>query len=46
MKVTVDCPWCDGEAALHDDHDALVCEACGIVADLAPERREVLAAAA
>ncbi len=36
--VTIDCPWCD-EAAHVDEstNAALVCDGCGIRAEIAPE---------
>jgi primosomal protein N' len=46
MTITLECPWCDGPVALHDEDEAMTCEGCGIVATLAPEPLEVLAAAA
>jgi len=46
MTVTLECPWCDGDVALQDEADALACLACGVVAMLAADPREELAAAA
>jgi uncharacterized protein (DUF983 family) len=38
MMLTVDCPWC-AEPAMVDATEAaeLICEACGVRADLAPD---------
>jgi hypothetical protein len=46
MKVTVDCPWCDAPVALGDSDDVVACDACAVVADLAPDERVRLADAA
>lgn len=36
--VTVDCPWCAEPAMVEAaEVDELVCEACGVRADLAPD---------
>ena len=35
MTLTLECPWCDGHVALHDEDDVLACDACGVVAHLA-----------
>jgi primosomal protein N' len=46
MTLTVDCPWCDVPVGVHDDDDVIACEACGVVADLAPDAPMPLADAA
>jgi transcription elongation factor Elf1 len=36
--VTFDCPWCAEPATVDaTDLDELICEACGVRADLAPD---------
>lgn len=36
--VTFDCPWCAEPAMTESvETDAVVCEACGVRADLAPD---------
>ena len=46
MTLTLDCPWCDGHVALDDSDESLACDACGIVAAIAPDDAPTLAAAA
>ena len=38
MTTTIECPWCDGPVALHDEDDVLACDDCGVAAHLAPDR--------
>jgi hypothetical protein len=39
MTVQLDCPWCEDEVAFKVDEtrDELVCSACGITTDFAPD---------
>lgn len=46
MTLTVDCPWCSGPVFLRDEDEVIACEACDIQADLAPDERALVAAAA
>jgi uncharacterized Zn finger protein (UPF0148 family) len=45
--TTFDCPWCAEPAMVEDGDDALICEACGVRAELATDpAREAIAQAA
>ena len=46
MTVTLECPWCDGDVALAAEDGILACDACGVVAHLAPDQLAELAEAA
>jgi hypothetical protein len=44
--ITIDCPFCSGDAHVGDGVEALVCDGCGVAVDLAPDTGDVLEVAA
>ena len=44
--ITVDCPFCSGEAQVDATLDAVTCEGCGVTVEVAPDPAAVLEAAA
>jgi endogenous inhibitor of DNA gyrase (YacG/DUF329 family) len=44
--VTVECPFCAGEATTNDDLATVNCAGCGTVADVAPDAPSILEIAA
>ncbi len=35
--LMIECPWCDGPAAVEAAQDAVVCADCGIAVAIAPD---------
>jgi hypothetical protein len=35
--ITIDCPICEDTATVDESLDAVTCDACGLVASIAPE---------
>jgi hypothetical protein len=35
--ITIDCPFCDGEATTDERLTTVVCDGCGIATDVAPD---------
>lgn len=35
--LMIECPWCDGPAAVDAARDAVVCTECGIAVAIAPD---------
>ena len=44
--ITIDCPFCDGEATTDERLTTVVCDGCGIATDVAPDTTSILEAAA
>ena len=44
--ITVDCPFCSGEAQVEATLDAMTCEGCGVTVEVAPDPPLMLEAAA
>jgi hypothetical protein len=44
--ITVDCPFCDGEATTDERLTNVVCDGCGIATDVASDTASILEAAA
>jgi hypothetical protein len=44
--ITIDCPFCDGEATTDERLTTIVCDGCGIATDVAPDATSTLAVAA
>jgi hypothetical protein len=44
--ITIDCPFCSGEAQVEASLDSLTCEGCGVTVEMAPEPLASLEAAA
>jgi hypothetical protein len=44
--ITIDCPFCDGEATTDERLTTVNCDGCGIAIDVAPDATSVLEAAA
>jgi hypothetical protein len=44
--VTIDCPFCSGEAHLEPALDAVTCDGCGVTVEVAPDPSLVLEVAA
>jgi hypothetical protein len=44
--ITIDCPFCDGQASTDDGATVVACDACGIRVDVAPDAPTALEAAA
>lgn len=44
--ITIDCPFCTGEAHVEPALVTLTCEGCGVTVDIAPDAPAVLEAAA
>ena len=44
--ITIDCPFCAGEASTDDDLTVVTCDGCGIAVDVAPDASAVLGVAA
>jgi hypothetical protein len=44
--VTIDCPFCSGEARIEARLDAMTCEGCGVTVEVEQEPAALLEAAA
>jgi hypothetical protein len=44
--ITIDCPFCDGEATTDGRITTVVCDGCGIATDVAADVASILEAAA
>lgn len=44
--ITIDCPFCSGEAHVDAALDAVTCDGCGVTVDVAPDAPVALEAAA
>jgi Pyruvate/2-oxoacid:ferredoxin oxidoreductase delta subunit len=44
--ITIECPFCTGEAHIEATLDELTCEGCGVTVEVAPDSAVRLAAAA
>lgn len=44
--LTIDCPFCAGEAATDEALTLVACDGCGVTVEVAPDPARVLAAAA
>jgi Pyruvate/2-oxoacid:ferredoxin oxidoreductase delta subunit len=44
--ITIDCPFCTGEAHVEPALDTLTCDGCGVSVEVAPDSAAVLEAAA
>jgi hypothetical protein len=44
--ITIDCPFCDGEATTDERLTTVVCDGCGIATDVTPDGTSILEAAA
>ena len=43
--ITIDCPFCAGEATTDDGMTAVACDGCGVTVDVAPDVPALEAAA-
>jgi hypothetical protein len=44
--ITIDCPFCTGEAHVEPALDTLTCDGCGVTVEVEPDVAAVLEAAA
>lgn len=44
--ITIDCPFCSGDAHVDATLDAVTCDGCGVTVDITPDAPIVLEAAA
>lgn len=44
--ITIDCPFCAGEATADDGLSVVACDGCGVRVEVAPDSAVVLEAAA
>ena len=44
--ITIDCPFCAGEATTDDRLTVVACDGCGVSVDVAPDHAVLLEAAA
>ena len=44
--ITIDCPFCDGEATTDERITTVVCDGCGIATDVAADVASIIEAAA
>jgi hypothetical protein len=44
--VSIDCPFCSGEAHVEGRLDAVTCDGCGVTVDVAPDAVDALDIAA
>ena len=44
--ITIDCPFCEGEARTDDDLTVVACDGCGVGVEVAADHGTPLAAAA
>ena len=44
--ITIDCPFCSGDAHVDAALDAVTCDGCGVTVDVTPDVPVVLEAAA
>jgi hypothetical protein len=44
--ITIDCPFCSGDAHVDVTLDAVTCDGCGVTVDVAPDAALALEAAA
>jgi hypothetical protein len=44
--ITIDCPFCSGDAHIDSSLDAVTCDGCGVTVDVAPDVSVMLEAAA
>jgi Pyruvate/2-oxoacid:ferredoxin oxidoreductase delta subunit len=44
--ITIDCPFCAGDAHVEASLDHLTCDGCGVTVEVAPDAAPVLEAAA
>ena len=44
--ITIDCPFCAGDAHVEPSLDTVTCDGCGVTVDVAPDAVAALEAAA